>query len=192
MGRVVIVSGACGVGKSETLRSMRDALAGRVEEVAVLETDHFYMIIDPHWAIAEPDARRYFEMSGWLLRETARHLLRLGFDWVAIGSNGLNEESHVREFVEPFVDAGTAVHHVTLDPGVDTIRSRMAHRIATLGHPLDDVKSPEWINGQLAWFRGMYGPWTYVLDNSSLTPAETAIAIYEAAENGKGRLEKLG
>ena len=188
MDRVVIVSGACGAGKSETLRSMREALAGRVRDVAVLETDHFYMMIDPHWTMPPPELERYFEVSGWVCRETAQHLTNLGFDFVAIASNGLNEESRVREFIGPFVEAGTAVHHVTLDPGLGAIQDRMALRFETHGNPLDADKSPEWVAGQVAWFRRMYGPWTYILDNSSLTPAETAIAIHEAVERGEGSL----
>lgn len=189
MKRVVVISGACGVGKSETLKSMREALAGRVADVAVLETDQFYMIIDPHWSVPWPQAQRYFEISGWLLRESAQRLIRIGFDWVAIGSNGLNEESHVREFVGPFLADGAAVHHVTLDPGPEELQHRMARRVETQGHAVDDKKTPEWLDSQLAWFRERYGTWTWVLDNASLTPIETATAIYEAVESDHGRLE---
>lgn len=188
MTRIVIVSGACGVGKSETLRSMRRALGDRVTDVAVLETDLFYMIIDPHWDIPYDEGKRYHELSGFLLQQSARHLARKGFDWIAIGSNGLNEESHVREFAEPFGSDSSAVHHVTLDPGPETLIERMAHRIQTLDDAVDAKKSPEWLTSQLEWFRNRYGPWTSVIDNSSLTPSETAVAIYEAVENGRGRL----
>lgn len=41
--RVAIVSGVGGAGKSATLRSMRQTLSTGVGEVAVLESDHFYM-----------------------------------------------------------------------------------------------------------------------------------------------------
>jgi hypothetical protein len=187
--RVVVVSGACGVGKSETLRAMHTALDGRVGDVAVLETDHFYTMVDPHWEMRPDRAPRYFEVTGHLLRQTARGFLRAGFDLVAIGSNGLHEEAHVREFVEPFVADGAAAHHVTLDPGLETVQERMAHRIATRGLVVDDEKDPEWLAGQLSWFRERYGPWTFVLDNSSLSPAETAVAIYDAVRNDRGRLD---
>lgn len=189
MNRIVIVSGACGVGKSETLQSMRRSLGERVADVAVLETDHFYMIIDPHWDIPYDEAKRYHELSGFLLQQTARHLARKGFDWVAIGSNGLSEESHAREFAEPFRSDGSAVHHVTLDPGPETLTERMALRIQTHNYAVDAMKTPEWLTSQLEWFRNHYGPWTSVIDNSSLTPSETAIAIYDAVQNGEGRLE---
>lgn len=188
MNRIVIVSGACGVGKSETLRSMRSALAGRVADAAVLETDHFYMIIDPQWDVPYAEAQRYHELSGFLLRETAQRLVRAGFDWVAIGSNGLYEESHVRDFAHPFLNEGIAVHHVTLDPGVETLQERMAHRARTHSYAVDEMKTPEWLHSQLMWFRERYGPWTSVIDNASLTPLETAVAIYDVVESGKGRL----
>ena len=189
MNRIVVVSGACGVGKSETLRCMRSALADRVADVAVLETDHFYMIIDPLWALPHTEAEKYFELSGWLLQETARRLVGAGFDWIAIGSNGLNEERHVREFVRPFLADGAAVYHVTLDPGVEALQERMAHRVDTHGYAVDEKKTPEWLGSQLSWFRERYGPWTSVIDNSSLTPSETAVSIYEAVERGEGRLD---
>ncbi len=189
MNRIVIVSGACGVGKSETLRSMRGALKGLVSDVAVLETDHFYMIIDPLWAVPYEQAGRYHELSGFLLQETARRLAQKGFDWVAIASNGLYEESHVREFADPFLTDGIAVHHVTLDPGEKTLQKRMADRQSKFGLAVDDIKTPEWLRSQLLWFRDRYGPWTSVIDNSSLTPTETAKAIYEEVCSGKGRIE---
>ena len=187
MKRIVIVSGACGVGKSEALRSMRNALAGRVADVAVLETDHFYMIIDPLWEVPQTEAQTYFELSGFLLRETAQRLVRAGFDWIAIGSNGLYEESHVREFARPLLEDGVAVHHVTLDPGLETLEERLAHRIRAHDYAVDEMKTPEWLRSQLSWFRDRYGPWTSVIDNSSLTPSQTAEAIYEVVESGKSR-----
>ncbi len=48
MKRVVAVSGALGVGKSETIEAMRSVLGDVVEDLAVLESDQLYMMIDPH------------------------------------------------------------------------------------------------------------------------------------------------
>ena len=182
--RVVVVGGACGVGKSEALRVMRPVLQGRVADVAVLETDRFYMIIDPDWAIPEEEAGRYYEVSGWLLQGTAQRLVGAGFDWVAIGSADMYEESRLRDLVQPFIDDGVAVHHVTLDPGVETVCERIARR----AHPLDADKTPEWIATYLSWYRGHYADWTWVIDNSALTPDETALAIFDAVGAGRGRL----
>jgi uridine kinase len=49
MKTVVLISGAIGVGKSATLKSMRRTLIDVVGDIAVLETDQFYMMIDPQW-----------------------------------------------------------------------------------------------------------------------------------------------
>ena len=182
--RVVVVGGACGVGKSETLRTMRRTLQGSVADVATLETDRFYMIIDPDWAIAEDDAARYYEVAGWLLQGTAQRLIRAGFDWVAIGSADMYEESRLRDLVQPFLDDGVNVHHVTLDPGVEIVCDRIARR----AHPLDADKTPDWIASYLSWYRGHYADWTWLIDNSALTPEETALAIFEAVQAGRGRI----
>ena len=188
MKRVVIVSGACGVGKSESLRSMREVLEDRVGEVAVLESDHFYMMIDPHWLLPSDRAERYFEVAGWLLRETARGFLRAGFDWVAIASNGLWDEAHVREFVAPLVSDGARVHHVTLDPGLDAVCERLGCREAMKGSAVDSKKTQASSAVELLRLRERYGAWTHVLDNSTLTPAETALAIFDVVEAGAGIL----
>lgn len=125
-------------------------------------------------------------MSGWLLRTTAQGFLRAGFDWVAIGSNGLWDETQVREFVEPFVADGLCVHHITLDPGLDELVRRTATRQAGRNLASDARNTPESIELQLARCRENYGPWTHVIDNSALTPAETVVAIHDAVENGAG------
>jgi hypothetical protein len=64
MKRVVVISGAMGVGKSETLRSMRQTLIDVVGEIAVLEPDQFYMMIDPHWTHPPDRVDRYDAVCG--------------------------------------------------------------------------------------------------------------------------------
>lgn len=186
MQRVVIVSGSVGVGKTDALRSMREALAERVNEVAVLETDDFYRMIDPYWTMPPSRVDRYFELSGWLLRETALGFLRAEFDWVAIASNGLWREAHVREFARPFVREAAEAHHITLDPGDDVMRTRMqARESANVDSPTLDFDEGLQMQSDI---RRCCGSWTHMIDNGAMTPAETAVAIYDAAVAGKGRL----
>src|SRR2546430_14594593 len=106
MKRVLVVSGAIGVGKSEAGRSMREVLGDFVDELAVLESDEFYRMIDPHWTRPPTRVERYHEISGWLLSETVLGFLRFGFDWVAIATNGAWDEAHARNFVQRFVVEG--------------------------------------------------------------------------------------
>lgn len=184
--RVVLVSGACGVGKSGAIRSMREALGDRVGEVAVLETDDFYAMIDPYWTRPATRVDWYDDLAGWLLRETALGFLRAGFDWVAIASNGHWREVRAREFVEPFAGEGVDAHHITLDPGDHETRRRLeAQGRAHPDGPTTDVD--EGLR-MLSDVRDGYGPWTYVIDNGRLTPVETARAIHEAVLAGAGRL----
>jgi len=189
MTTVAIVSGGCGTGKSETLRAMHGAFEGTLADVAVLETDHFYTMIDPGWSIPWPEAQRYFDLARNAVAYTAVGYANAGIEWIAIGSNGLCEEDTVREFACSFDRSrNVRVHHFTLDPGTAVVQQRMAERIAEHGFAVDEKKSPEWVEGQLEWFRKRYGAWTHVIDNSELTPHQTALAMFEAARAGAGRL----
>jgi len=180
---VVIISGGSGSGKTETLKKMRRALAGRAGEVATLETDTFYTMIDPEWSIDWPEAENYFRTALDMVARTALGLMDSGFEWLAIGSNGLYERETVHSFIAPFRDDARArIHHVTLDPGVETVQARIAKRNASE----DAIKTPDWLASQVKWFRERYGNWTHVIDNSKLTPEETAVAIHEAVCRGHG------
>lgn len=188
MNRVIVITGAIGVGKSETIRVMRQVLADVVGEVAVLESDHFYMMIDPQWTLPPDRVERYFAVSGWLLREAALGFLRSGFDWVAIATNGHWKESAAREFVQPFVIEGAQVHHITLDPREEVLRQRIVHRAEPAGLSPDEQGTSEAAIQMLREVRAALGPWTHVVDNGSLTPQQTALAIRHAVESGCGRL----
>lgn len=185
MKRVVVISGAIGVGKSETLRSMREALIDVVEEIAVLESDQFYMMIDPHWTCPPDRVDHYYAVSGWLLRETALGFLRSGFDWVAIASNGHWKQRSTREFVRPFLLENVSVHHITLDPGEEILRQRVAQRSKTAGLAIDEQRAAEAVD-MLFQVRQALGTWTYVVDNSHLTPEATVRAIHDAIDRGHG------
>jgi hypothetical protein len=189
MTTVAILSGGCGTGKSETLRAIHGALEGVVDEIAVLETDHFYTMIDPNWSTPWPEAERYFELALNAVACTALEYANAGIDWIVIGSNGLCDEDTVRRFVRRFDHLHRpSVHHFTLDPGTAVVQRRMAERIAENAFAVDEKKTPEWLEGQLDWFRERYGDWTCVVDNSELTPHQTALAILQAAKAGAGRL----
>jgi len=170
-----MISGATGVGKSETLRSMRPTLIDVVGEIAILETDQFYMMIDPEWTCPPDRIERYYAVAGQLLRETALGFLRSGFAWVAIASNGHWKEQRARDFVRPFHRENTYVHHFTLDPGKDVLRQRSR----SAGPAVD----------MLLQVRHELGPWTHVIDNGQLTPKATVQAIHAAIEQGHGLVQ---
>jgi hypothetical protein len=184
MKRVVMISGAIGVGKSETLRSMRETLIDVVGEIAVLESDQFYMMIDPHWTCPPDRLERYYEVAGQLLRETALGFLRCGFDWVAIATNGHWRQPSAREFVRPFPLENACVHHITLDPGEEILRQRIAQRSKAAGQAVEEQQSVA--VDMLGKVRQELGTWTHVVDNSKLTPEATVRAIHDAIDRGHG------
>ena len=186
MKRVVLISGAIGVGKSATLRSMRETLADLVGEIAGLESDQFYTMIDPHWTCPPDRLDRYYTVSGQLLRQTALGFLRSGFAWVAIASNGHWKQQRAREFVQPFLLESACVHHITLDPGEEILRQRIAQRARAAGQDVDEQQAAA--VDMLGKVRQALGPWTHVVDNSQLTPAETVQAIHDAIDRGHGRM----
>ncbi len=184
---VVVISGGCGTGKTETLRAMHDALDGLVTDVAVLETDLYYTMMDPSWSVPWPEAGRYFDLALDNICRTTIGFIEAEFDLVAIGSNGLCDQEIVLSFARRLdPDRRAQFHHITLDPGVSVVQERIARRKADRAHAVDDEKTPEWLESQLMWFRQRYGPWTYVLDNSDLTPRQTAQAVFRAVRDGAG------
>jgi hypothetical protein len=188
MKRVVVISGAIGVGKSETMRSMRKTLIDVVGEIAVLESDQFYMMIDPHWTCPPDRIERYYEVSGWLLQQTALGFLRSGFDWVAIASNGHWKQRRAQELVRPFHLENASVHHVTLDPGEEILRQRIAQRSKATGRAVDEPRAAEAAD-MLLKVRRALGTWTHVVDNGQLTPEATVRAIHDAIDNGHGLMQ---
>jgi hypothetical protein len=184
MKRVVVISGAIGVGKSETLRTMRETLIDVVGEIAVLETDQFYMMIDPQWRCPPDRLERYYEVAGRLLQETALGFLRFGFDLVAIASNGHWRQGIARELARPFPLQDACVHHITLDPGEEILRQRIAQRSRAAGQAVDEQQAAA--VDMLLKVRQALGPWTHVVDNGQLTPEATVQAIHDAIHRGHG------
>jgi hypothetical protein len=162
-----------------------------VGEIAVLETDQFYMMIDPQWTCPPDRIDRYHAVSGRLLRETALGFLRSGFVWVAIASNGHWKQQSAREFVRPFHRESAYVHHITLDPGEDVLRQRIAQRAKAAGRAADQQETAEAVD-MLRLVRREIGTWTHVVDNGHLTPEATVQAIHDAIDQGCGLIHPSG
>jgi energy-coupling factor transporter ATP-binding protein EcfA2 len=180
MAKVVMVVGPCGAGKSSALGRMRHVLGSRVGEVAVLETDTTYMMIDPTWSCY---TSRYAAIARRIAARITSEFVREGFDWVAIGSNGLQDPSSINDFVAELA-SGIEVHHVFLDPSVSAVQARIAAR----AHPLDDHKTPGWLEENVNWMRSYHDTWSALIDNSDLDVDETVDAIYATVQAGAGRI----
>jgi hypothetical protein len=155
-----------------------------VSEVAVLETDTTYMMIDPTWSLYE---ERYAGIARRMAARIAAEFVREGFDWVVVGSNGLQDRGHVDDFVTQ-LPADIEVYHVFLDPSVAAVRARVAAR----AHPLDDHKTPEWLEENVNWMRTFHNSWSALVDNSGLDVDETVNAIYATVQAGDGRISHRG
>lgn len=182
MSKIVMVIGPCGAGKSSALARMRPVLGPRVGEVAVLETDTTYTMIDPTWAFYDA---RYGGVARRVTARIAADFVREGFDWVAVGSNGLQDRASVDDFVA-HIPADVEIHHIFLDPSVSAVRARIAAR----AHPLDEHKTPEWLEANVHWMRGFHDARSAVIDNTELDVDETVTAIYAAAQAGAGRITR--
>ena len=180
MPKVVLVIGPCGAGKTSALAHMRSVLGSRVGEVAVLETDTTYMMIDPTWSLHND---RYMAMARRMAGRIAADFVREGFDWIAVGSNGLQDRRSIDDFVAQ-LPGGVEVYQVFLDPSVAVVQARIAAR----GYPFDDRKTPAWIAENVTWMRGFHGSSSVLIDNGGLSVAETVDAIYTAVEAGDCRI----
>jgi hypothetical protein len=176
--KVVLVVGPCGAGKTSALARMRALLVGRVGEVAVLETDTIYTMIDPTWSAY--NARRA-AMCAHVTAATAAQFVEEGCDWVVVGSNGLQDREGVAEFVGRLPDYADVLH-LFLDPSTAAVQARIEAR----AHPLDIDKTPEWLAGNVAWMRSYHRPESGRIDNTDLTVDQTVEAIFEAVNSGTG------
>jgi len=157
---------------------MRAVLGERVGEVAVLETDTIYMMIDPTWAAY---SATYDTIAKRVAARTAAQFVREGFDWIAVGSNGLQDHRQVDEFLTQ-LPRGVEVFHLFLDPSTSSVQARIASR----AHALDAHKTPEWLAENVAWMRSFHRPESALVDNSDLDVDQTVEAIYAAVASGRG------
>src|SRR4051794_28463558 len=109
--RVVVVSGACGAGKSTALR----ALMRLRDDVAVLEPDHFYIMIDPEWKVPWPDAEKYWDIGMSMLHRTIAGFVERDVELIGVPTNAVQQSFLARKFARSLPD-GVPLHHVTLDP----------------------------------------------------------------------------
>jgi hypothetical protein len=177
----LLLSGACGSGKTAAMRAMALSSPG---ETAVIDIDLVYTMVDPNYAIPFPEAERFWSLARRQCVRLAEGYFATGFVLVVIGGNAIYQRDRLNTMLPSLLKL-SEVHHVTLDPAPDIIRERIAAR----AHPFDATKPPEWIDGHVRYMREHYETWTARIDNSDLTPDETARAIREAIRAGSGRLD---
>ena len=166
MATAILLSGACGAGKTTILQLGHRALFEAFGRAATLDTDWFLMLVDPRWELTHEE--RDIDLMVRQCALLAASFFEAGFETVVIGGNALHTRSEFDGLVEglrPHAD----VHHVTLDPSLDEIVRRVEAR--------GGDKTPDWLATHVAWMREKYGEWTSVIDNSTMTPQETVQVI---------------
>ncbi len=161
---------------------MRAVLAGRVAEVAVLETDTIYTMIDPTW---EAYNERRATMCARVTAVAAAQFVEEGCDWVVVGSNGLQDRRSVADFIDRLPQRAE-VFHLFLDPSTAAVQARIKVR----AHPLDAHKTPQWLAGNVAWMRGYHRPESARIDNSDMTVDETVETIFATVSAGQGLIRQ--
>ncbi|MBO0879761.1 MAG: hypothetical protein J2P17_05200, partial [Mycobacterium sp.] len=143
-----------------------------------------YMMIDPAWSVWNVG---YDAIAKRIAAQTAAGFVREGFDWVVVGSNGLQDRQSANEFSAQ-LPVGTEVYRVFLNPSVSAVQARIAARADP--HGLDVHKTPEWLEGNVTWMRSFHDSWSALVDNSDLDVDETVNAIYAAVQAGMGRITR--
>ena len=177
MARTILLSGACGAGKTTLMTLGYRALERHLGATATIDTDTILMMVDPRWELTHEERR--LDLAGyqsWLLVKT---FLADGFDTVILGGNGLHTPEEINELVERLVEVGD-VFHVTLDPDLGEIERRVAER--------GGDKTNDWLAEHVGWMKAKYGDWTCRIDNTSLSPEDTVVELAARIERGEGRV----
>ena len=153
------------------------ALERHLGPTAVIDTDTVLMMVDPRWELAHEERR--LDLAGYQCFLLARSFLDAGFQCVIIGGNGLHTPSEINDLIALLLALGD-VFHVTLDPALTEIQSRVANR--------GGDKAPEWVADHVHWMRARYRSWTCRIDNTMLSPEATIAQVQERTAGGEGKI----
>jgi hypothetical protein len=181
--KTILLSGACGSGKTSAMQLMRKYLLPNLGDTAVIDVDRVYTMVDPDYWIPFPEAEAYWSLARRQCALLAKSYFVSGFGGVVIGGNSVHQKDRLNEILGTLLEV-SEIHHVTLDPDPEMIKQRILARSGA--H--DDIKTPEWVDSHVRYMREHYEAWTARIDNSALSPDETVQAIYHAVLCNRGRL----
>ena len=177
MARTILLSGACGSGKSTLMSLGYRALERHLGPTAVIDTDTVLMMVDPRWEL--PHEERRLDLAGYQCFLLARSFLAAGFQCVIIGGNGLHTPDEINDLIALLLDLGD-VFHVTLDPSTHRDpkpggepRWRPNTRVARRPRRMDASR---------------YRSWTCRIDNTMLSPEATIDQVAEGTAGGEGKV----
>ena len=115
MGKTILLSGACGSGKSTLMTLGYRAVEPHWGPTATIDTDTILMMVDPRWGLDYEERR--LDLAGYQCGLLAESFLTTGFACVIIGGNGLYTPEEINDLVALLLRLGE-VYHVTLDPSL--------------------------------------------------------------------------
>ena len=176
--RLILVSGACGSGKTELRRVAVACPHPSLGPTAGIEVDDVYMMADPTFDRPWPEAADYWSLARRQCAHLSRSFFEAGFETVLVVGNSL----HVREDLAPFLDLGVEVSHVTLASSLAALTERMARRG-------DRDKTPEWLRAHMDYMQPFYDEgWSALIDNSAMTVEATVDAVAGVVVAGRAAL----
>jgi adenylylsulfate kinase-like enzyme len=177
--RTILLSGACGSGKTSIAQLGYRRLSASWGRTATLDTDTLFMMVDPHWELPFEERR-----GTLVVRQVgllASSFLDDGFETMLVLGNALHSSEELDLFLPSLLERGD-VFHVTLDPSLEEVVRRVAAR--------GGDKTADWLATHVAWMRERYESWTCRIDNTSLSPSETVDLITAQIALGCGRLTR--
>jgi hypothetical protein len=177
----ILLGGPPGSGKSAVKRLAPRFFRPRLGEIAAIEMDEIYTLIDPDWTGANS---RWGEITSANCVLLARSFLGHGFRAVLISSNGFYHKELVNRFLTALLPI-SRVHHFTLDVQVDVAVRRVRERGDL------DRHEPDWVPSWIEMVRSHRANWTHVIDTTELSPEGVLEAIYERIVSGEGAISRL-
>jgi hypothetical protein len=177
----ILLSGACGSGKSTLMTLGYRAFAAHWGATACIDTDTVLMMVDPRWELAHEERR--LDLAGYQCWQLANSFLAGGFQSVVIVGNGLHTPEEGLNDLVSFLLTVSDVHHVTLDPSLEEIQRRVAER--------GSDHTAEWLEEHVEWMSARYRDWSCRIDTTTLSPQATLAELAKRIGRGEGRITAL-
>ncbi|GAA2505780.1 NUDIX hydrolase [Streptomyces gobitricini] len=183
---IVWINGAFGAGKTSAARELIDLIPNStVYDPEIIGGALRYLL--PQKRLAE--VTDYQDLPMWrrmVVDAAAAMLAEVG--GVLVVPMTLLRQEYRDEIFGGLAARRIAVHHVVLTPDETILRSRIGGREELGGDPEGDERIRQWAYEHIEPYRAALGGWlstdAHAVDNSRLTPAETARSIAEAVRTG--------